>query len=130
MTTKVLFLDDDKIRHELFILNNNKPGVEIQQCWTATSAIKCLMDMPKFDVIFLDHDLAESHYNGKGYEKAGTGMDVVDYLCTVEEDKRPDTVIIHSWNIGRAIEMEKRLLSVGFKSYKCFRVPFDGKSII
>lgn len=112
---RVLFLDDDSIRHEMFMMNHTQPGVEITQSWTAKAAIECLSDMPKFEFVFLDHDLADWHYKGQKYELPGTGMDVVDFMCkSLEKNKWPDAVIVHSWNFHRGLEMETRLKEAGF----------------
>lgn len=112
----VLFLDDDNMRHDLFMLNHAQPGVTIHQAWTALSAIECLTKMEKYNFVFLDHDLAAAHYSGEGYDKSGTGMDVVDFMCSEDfaKDKWPDVIIVHSWNFYRAKEMTKRLKDKGF----------------
>jgi CheY-like chemotaxis protein len=113
---RVLFLDDDDTRHETFVRNHSYDNVEIQQCWTADSAISCLKDKGFFDIVFLDHDLAEIHYTESGYEEPGTGMDVVDYMVSsLKSCKKPSVVIVHSWS-SRAKEMSLRLQEAGFNT--------------
>lgn len=113
---RVLFLDDDEMRHDIFSSYHADERVRLHQVRTAKQAITAITELPKFDFIFLDHDLNNEHYNGQGYEFPGTGMDVVDYLCSdrMDMDKRPGAIIIHSWNWYRAVEMEKRLKEAGF----------------
>lgn len=104
---KILFLDDMAVRHEAFLRNHI--GHEVVQAWTADQA-KTLLDSNVFDIACLDHDLAEEHYEQfEAHEyTSGTGMDVVDHICTMPAEKRPKRVIIHSLN-PRGVEMVNRL---------------------
>lgn len=117
---RVLFLDDDLMRHDIFSTNHQNEKVLLHQVWTADQAISSIIELPRFDFIFLDHDLCDQNYVGKGYvQGAGTGMDVVDYMCkSMDKDKWPSAVIIHSWNTYRAEEMERRLKEAGFPNVK------------
>lgn len=111
---RVLFLDDDELRHNVFAQNHASEEVFLHQTFTAKACIKSLQELPRFDLIFLDHDLGPNHYSGNGYN-VGTGMDVVDFMCKdMEQSKRPDSVIIHSWNPERAQEMFLRLKDAKF----------------
>lgn len=116
---KILFLDDMKIRHDSFLRNHI--GHEVVQVWTADQA-RSALDKDVFDIACLDHDLAEEHYLQFETEEysPGTGMDVVDHICAMPEEKRPKRVIVHSLN-PRGVEMVNRLLD-----YKVWamRAPF------
>jgi hypothetical protein len=99
---------------------------------TAPEAIARLSE-GRFDVVMLDHDLAEEHYltlsEGLSENKAegeteymcGTGMDVVDFLVTQDADAH-GAIIVHSWNPMRGAEMHMRLRDHGVNSHK---VQFD-----
>ena len=135
---RILFLDDMKTRHDAVIRwFGDKPGVELVRVFTAPEAIARLSE-GHFDVVFLDHDLAEEHYltlseglsedrvAGEAEYMCGTGMDVVDWLIAnpivpgdgVIPDARHSNIIVHSWNPSRAPEMFNRLKGAGFNAYK------------
>lgn len=126
---KILFLDDMEIRHSAF--TRNHIGHDIRQAFTAQEAIR-MINANDFDVVFLDHDLAEEHYlkmseglseepTNDGYAH-GTGMDVVDHIIQMEPEDRPKHVIVHSMNGVRGTEMTKRLKEAGIW---CIHRPFN-----
>ena len=134
---RILFLDDMQSRHDAAIRwFDGKPGVELVRVFTAPEAIARLNE-GHFDVVFLDHDLAEEHYltlseglsedraEGEAEYMCGTGMDVVDWLVAnpiIPGDgitpARHGNIIVHSWNPVRAPEMYRRLKDAGFNAYK------------
>lgn len=75
----------------------------------------------EYDVVSLDHDLADEHYAGSYGEFDRTGYDI---MCAIErgEVKQPREVVCHSWNpvgrqnIERAIAAWKARRSSGSKS--------------
>jgi CheY-like chemotaxis protein len=70
-------------------------------------------------VVFLDHDLTDY---GRDVDDAGTGMDVVSYLCAHADRLAANTrVVIHSLNPLAAPMMAKCLHGCG---YRCLRTPF------
>jgi len=119
---RILFLDDMLDRHQAF--RRNRIGHDITHVETAPEAIAVLKRSEPFDIVQLDHDLAEEHYlkaseglseerrEGEAEYLCGTGMDVVDFICTMPKEKRPKLVIIHSWNL-RWKEMYYRLYDAG-----------------
>jgi len=133
---RILFLDDMQARHAAAAFWFE--GQELVAVCTAHAAIEALRG-PRFDVVMLDHDLAEEHYltlsEGLSEDRAdaeaeylcGTGMDVVDFLV---EQKRanapnlPSQIIVHSWNPVRSPEMHRRLLEAGLRSYKIMFHPY------
>lgn len=120
---KLLFLDDDKNRHEMtkkmFI------GVDIRHVWTAEEAIKALNE-EHFDEVSLDHDLGGSLTHGTlpGVGE-GSGYDVACHLAALPMEKLPKTIIIHSWNpegarrMGVALWELKRIYGV-----RIYKAPF------
>ena len=94
----------------------------------ANSAIE-LLDNFDYDLVFLDHDLAEEHYlelseglhetQQPGYAEysPGTGMDVVDHIVKMPAERRPKLAVVHSWN-PRGDEMANRLWEAGVKAYR------------
>jgi hypothetical protein len=127
---RVLTLDDMEIRQQAFrrwfLIDTH------DEAFTAPDAIKLLENFD-YDVVMLDHDLAEEHYltvseglsegplDGVPEYKPGTGMDVVDYIINMPEERRPKKVIVHSWNPSRSQEMYNRLRDAGFNTWK---IPF------
>jgi CheY-like chemotaxis protein len=127
---RILTLDDAEERQHVFA----RWFVEHDHfvTFTAHAAIDLLDKMPRFDLVHLDHDLAEEHYltlsEGlsedalipKLREKiscmVGTGMDVVDHIVGMPEERRPQVVVVHSYNIVRAPEMLLRLQDAGVRS--------------
>lgn len=98
---KVLFLDDDPTRHDLF-LQSMCGRVEVIQAWGFFEAVKFLKEH-KPHTVFLDHDLGDhrepdriaSMYGGRGSEL--TGEDVARYIFNNEE-VHPTQCVVHSHN--------------------------------
>lgn len=102
---RVLFLDDDKVRHDSFA--EAVKGIENGDVWhvySASQAIHTLEKDPKYDLVCLDHDL------GSG---AGNGSDVAKYISTMPEDKRPERVILHTFQREGMVNMSSFLRPVG-----------------
>ena len=110
---KILVLDDDHGRLKIFRKNIEERLHVFNANYVETSkdAIDCLALNPDYDYIFLDHDLGvEGHPNGTGmiWDDGNNGMLVVDWLINNNYSK-VSNIIIHSWNIVRAREMEQKL---------------------
>lgn len=97
---RVLIVEDNPHRHEVF--NSVYSGDEIVHAYSYSEAVAALAGN-KFDLISLDHDLAEFQPGefvpgmyGKGREL--TGYDVALFITQMPEDKWPDKVVIHSVN--------------------------------
>ncbi|NUN93380.1 MAG: response regulator [Verrucomicrobiae bacterium] len=93
---RILIVEDSETRLAFF--RRQCDGHELAVADTAQGAIE-LLGKTEFDLVFLDHDLAEP---------IGTGRDVALHLRTSGRLKTP--VIIHSMNLGAA-EAMVRLLS-------------------
>jgi len=131
---RILTLDDMQIRQDEF--RKWFIGTEHIAVATAKEAIDALGG-PAFDLVCLDHDLAEEHYlelsegmsemaipGSKIEYSPGTGMDVVDFLVQQAKADAPNVpryVVVHSYNPGRAAEMVRRLYEAG---YQVMRMPF------
>lgn len=131
---KVLTLDDMQDRQRTFAIWY--AGFDLVQVGTAPEAIAALAK-ERFDIVQLDHDLAEEHYlilsegllegpvQGEAKYLPGTGMDVVDFITDMPDDKKPKLVIVHSWNFARSLEMLRRLEE---HRVKAFLWKFDPKT--
>jgi hypothetical protein len=105
---RILFLDDAQLRHDLFAQRHGAD--EIVHSCTAAEAMDALDRLAPFDLVHLDHDLAESHYlELSGGEREvpapedppfdpGTGMDVVRYIIAMAVERRPRAVVVHTHN--------------------------------
>lgn len=92
---KILFLDDNENRHKSFGTKNI--GRLINHVYSAAEAIKALSE-ESFDIVSLDHDLAYEANMTMPDRGDGSGYDVAMFISEMDPDKRPATVIIHSWN--------------------------------
>jgi hypothetical protein len=112
---RFLFLDDDNQRHMTF----TKRYWDNERVHVNTFERFCdAINGPKFDVIFLDHDLNDfgenSIENGTYGTRELTGYDCCVMLAKLPDDKRPNLVIIHSWNTPGATRMAAYLKDFGF----------------
>ena len=92
---KIFFLDDDKERHRRFL--KNRIGMDVTTAWSYEEAVRTLSD-EVFDVAYLDHDLSDLAASGRPAPGEKTGTDVAEFIANMPEDKRPRSVIIHSFN--------------------------------
>jgi len=90
---KLLFLDDDKLRHKLFLRKFLEH--EVVAVYTAADAITVL-EQQAFDAVFLDHDLGgKTMVDSHGGEP--TGFTVAKWL-TANPHRMPPRVFVHSYN--------------------------------
>lgn len=95
---RILFLDDMKSRRDVF--QTRAVGHTVDFAITAQEAID-LLKKNEYDVIYLDHDLEESHYHAKK-EGDEDGAFVARHLMEMAQH-HGKTVIVHSLNPdGRA----------------------------
>ena len=71
------------------------------------------LNIHKFDLMFLDHDLEFGPGNGYCEMSSGCGMDIVDKLVL---EKYDGTAVVHSLNCVAGPEMFKRLVDGGIRS--------------
>lgn len=119
---RVLILDDDDMRHRKFA--HWFAGYDVVHVHTVDE-FRNALNSPKFDYIFLDHDLNDQQYVSAGVIKVGagdlggptremTGMDAAKFLVD-NQDKMPAIqTVVHSWNPAGAMNMVKLLGDNGF----------------
>ena len=90
---KILILDDDMNRHQLF--DKNYAIHELVHVQTAQEAIDQLK-VNTFDVVFLDHDLGGLQMVESG-GKEPTGYDVAKWIA-MNPERKPKQVFVHSLN--------------------------------
>jgi CheY-like chemotaxis protein len=77
---RIFFLDDSNERVKKF--RKNSVGHNVDYAESAEQAIE-MLKRNRYDLIYLDHDLAAEHYNGS-YTTAKTGYDVAKKLAEYE----------------------------------------------
>ena len=104
---RILFLDDDHRRAEVF-LAWNPHAIWIQ---TAEDCIARLEE--PWDEVYLDHDLGGEQY--VDVERPDCGMEVVRWLCK-ESRPHPNTTrfVIHSHNMAAAMMMVLLMRETGY----------------
>lgn len=84
---RVLILDDQQLRHEVFADRHEQD--EVHHTFTYDRAIELLRSKPKFDVVYLDHDLQEK----------ATGYDAAKFIAErLPDDRKPGVVVVHTLN--------------------------------
>ena len=118
---KMLFLDDDDKRHEFFARTYKK-----HVCTHAYSFedFEIKLNAGVFDVIWLDHDLgdfpkvhAPTVIGGMygGGEQELTGLDAALLVAKLPEERRPQMVVVHSWNVPGSMRIRRALETTGIK---------------
>ena len=125
---RILFLDDDKVRHDAFakqFAHDDRVHV------TNYADFEIALAGDKFDGIFLDHDLNDFGRNsvisdggmyGSHYDYELTGVDAARLIVRLPAEKIPGTVVVHSWNPGGADNIANILRDAGIN---VARAPFS-----
>jgi len=100
---KVLFLDDDRIRHDALDESLSGCTSEVWHVYSAENAIQAI-GTQRFDLICLDFDLGTGASNGSVAAKA---------VASLDEDRRPDRVLLHTHNRDGAMSMASHLKPTG-----------------
>jgi hypothetical protein len=105
---RLLFLDDDPARAEIFLAENP------EAVWVQT-AQECLARLAEpWDEVHLDHDLGGERYVDLSREDCG--MEVVRWLCLEPRPHLVQTLFyIHSHNAGAASAMVMQMYMSGYK---------------
>jgi CheY-like chemotaxis protein len=113
---RILVLDDDLDRHDLFrkVLSRHK-ALLVQ---TVAACIEALKET-KYDLVYLDHDLAdfcaENKIPGMYGSQELTGVDVARFMANdLPIEQRPKEVVVHSWNPDGAKRIVDTLKDAGF----------------
>lgn len=118
---KILFLDDDKLRHAKFIRAHI--GKDVTYVWTAEEAIKALKNNV-FDEVSLDHDLGGvSSQLTEPAAGEGSGYDVALFIAKMSPEKRPKLVILHSFNPAGVLRMGQAIRNCE-PQVRVYKVPF------
>jgi len=107
---RILVLDDDSRRHQWF--DAHVHGHE--RAWSAKEARRALLENARYDLVFLDHDLAED-YSMVPAVWGEDGRTVARFIAAMPAHRRPAMAHIHSSNWGGATEMEAILTAAGVK---------------
>jgi CheY-like chemotaxis protein len=107
---RVLVLDDDARRHAWF--DAHLTGHHA--VWSAGDARRALQENAPYDLVFLDHDLAED-FAVVPAVWGEDGRTVARFIAAMPEDRRPAMAHIHSSNWGAACEMEAILSAAGLR---------------
>jgi len=95
---RILILEDDHRRHELFLRHFADKNVDYLQIEpTADAAEHALATQPKFDVLMLDFDLILNQPSIH-HSVHTTGLDVAKFVTTMNDQTIPDKIIVHSMN--------------------------------
>jgi len=118
---KILFLDDS--HHRLVALMESLSGMkildEVDIDYAPNVEVACdKLSNNSYEVIFLDHDLEDSHYCDPN-SKEKTGQEVAKYIAA--NNVKSNYIIIHSWNpIGA-----KHMVDI-LSDYSTAYIPFNG----
>lgn len=107
---KILFLDDDLSRRDLFSRLVNRRAHDVFICADAMAAMSCLQEMQPFDFVFLDHDLGGEAYVDTDHKN--TGSEVARFI--VKHLPKIKRIIIHSVNSPASEHMYALLTSAGY----------------
>ena len=111
---RVLFLDDDQARHDVFA--RECPALLIA-AHSHAEAVSALSEAV-FDIAFLDRDLGDFGPQGYGKPEA-TGEDTARYIASMPPERRPALVVVHSWNKQGARRMADTLIDAGVRVRVC-----------
>lgn len=115
--TKVLFLDDNIRRHNIFFQNND--DLDRRHVYNAKDCLEKLLDEDEYyDIIFLDHDL-DDRTNNILSDDEEDGRFVCREMTrntTILNKYMDKTIVIHSLNSEGARTMKQILEDGGFKN--------------
>lgn len=110
---KILVLDDMKHRLECFYAwYGHHEGY--RESKTAEKAVRILSIFSPFDVVFLDHDLNDKHYDG--IDDGETGYAVCQHIVELPEQLRPRLVVVHSMSPSGSERMMELLNDKGINA--------------
>jgi CheY-like chemotaxis protein len=107
---RILIVEDDEMRCAWF--ERKFAGREMDVTCDVGEALGWLAARD-YDVILLDHDLAEEHYFSDAPDDERTGYAVARWLASHTDRQRAATIIIHSLNYAGAQRMLDVLRDAG-----------------
>lgn len=114
---RMLFLDDVAVRHDA--IDAVAHIWDIHHTFDSEATIQRL-EAGRYDLVSLDHDLEDKHYEAyqRGYAEtaplAKTGWDVVVFMRSIPEERRPKYVNVHSFNPSAKERMIADLRANGY----------------
>ena len=106
---RLLFLDDDPRRAEIFLADNPQ-AVWVQ---TVVECVSCLQET--WDEVHLDHDLGGKQH--VSVDEVDCGMEVIRWLCKEPRDHLlPTLFFVHSHNYAAGLLMVMHMRSGGFRA--------------
>lgn len=100
---RILFLDDDRQRHWIFQDYCAEAAIVPDHAFDADEAA-AMMTRTRYDVAFLDHDLAEEHHRASYVGGPGDGTALARWMA-FSCQTLPHIVVIHSYNAEAAERM-------------------------
>lgn len=119
---KILVLDDMTQRLSYFYAWYGGSQHEYREAKTADKAMRVLTHFSPFDIVFLDHDLNEKHYDG--IDDGETGYAVCQHIVELPEQHRPRRVVVHSMSPSGSQRMMSLLEANGI-NVKRVTFPFN-----
>ena len=107
---RILLVEDDATRCSWF--DNHFAGCELDTTADVAIAVHWL-GQREYDLIFLDHDLAEEHYALEMADDGLTGYTVAAWLAEHPECQPEVPIIIHSLNFAGSNRMRNCLRNAG-----------------
>jgi CheY-like chemotaxis protein len=110
MPERILIVEDDETRCAWF--EEKFAGREMDVTCDVRKAVEWLAARD-YNVILLDHDLAEEHYFSDEHDDERTGYAVAVWLAAHPDSQREATIVIHSLNYSGAQRMLDALHGAG-----------------
>jgi len=131
MIMRIFFLDDDHNRIQAFLAWLQQSQITFTTLVVVVDfqeASNVLQSAAKFDVVFLDHDIADESKKQNGFVttygwSAFTGADVARVIAGLSDHRKPGTAIVHSWNPDGAANIIDILDKANIK--RIIRWPFN-----
>jgi hypothetical protein len=118
---RILFLDDDRFRHETFL--GASVGHAVTAAFNASEAITAL-ESGEFDLVYLDHDLGGEESEGLLLDGAEDGRFVAGAIAGFARLYPDAYFVVHSLNFGGASSMVESLREAGLMAD---HIPFAWK---
>lgn len=115
---RVLFVDDEKYRHDLAWEKHFDGPVDMTHAWSAKAAIDWLQKSDPFDLVMLDHDLGAERQRQDVSDCREDGCAVARFIASMPPDRRPKTVITHSFNEAGRNEIAAICREAGIRGMK------------
>lgn len=119
---RILFVDDMQSRHDSFIAQIDElypNDFDDLYCVHKAFVALHLAKEYQYDIMFLDHDLADIHYKeGTGEFTENneiSGTEIARVVSELPLEMRPKLVVIHSWNNAGVNRMASVLVSADIK---------------